>query len=530
MRLLSQPYQQPSRGGASNRHHEGVKLPEIPKRDLFNRIQDDGRPKILFDQLPPASKAMANTTFDKYALAIDEKRFHLRDLPIKGPLTNNLLSDFVKAQEKRVGVKKVDVDRAVTDWFKKNGILIKCAYCQAYDLNCSGGVPCTNCKAKNGRCPQNICRFDLNCEKITCPLIHSTLTEMVKRALKTEGLPDDHADKLIDRWVDRRHWEMAPEHYHTTFSAKHRPTDYPPTGSAIEQDLNHRGNHTSIPRSAVGSFKTKWTLALVDDRDFDQWLRDQKSKANRKALDSNKSKTDDALQHRKPERPNHPHNWFLGHCNLNKMGFTSWDEVKANAPDIYADCVERFHEMQAGLMPGDVPPAAPPAVDPAVAEAEGKLKDLALNNTKPSTEEAKTAAAAQRPAPEDGVAKWQGAANTLPQEYKDKTDQPPPPKGSPSAPRDDKIKEQFRKTQGPLDGKLGGPRHITSTEKVIHDGSGTRDWDEEVEAEAEAKAAANTKPPAGEESQQDSSEKGEEKGKGEGGEGGVEEKREGGAE
>lgn len=95
--------------------------------------------------------------------------------------------------------------------------------------------------------------------------------------------------------------------------------------------------------------------------------------------------------------------------------------------------------------------------------------------------------APQRP---DPLSAWNNAAQGLPYEYRNQA------AGAASEvqkeavpPREDTIKETFKKTSGST-GRLGGPRKYDATEYTVHDGTGSR----AVSAESPAPPVAETQP------------------------------------
>lgn len=315
------------RGGDSYR----VRLPDISKADLFNIILADAPAGVpQSKQLPKPRFDIAEGLFDQYTAAIDNHDFQLRDLPIHGPITKDRLDEYIKGLVQE-GMRKADIDRLEGEWMRKNGILIKCVYCIANKRVCSGSIPCTLSKAAQGRCPQGECYADLDCKVLACPFLHSTLTTMVKHGLQRAGLPVDMAYTIIARWMKRRSWNMPLKHYHKTFPRMRFETDYPPLGSAIEMSELRPdiGNVDSIPAHKAGQSASKWTLALIDDRSFDEWLQKQVEKANI------------ALRHTQRKDTAHPPTWWFESSGAAAM-FKSWDVLQAEMPEAYADVVAEF--------------------------------------------------------------------------------------------------------------------------------------------------------------------------------------------
>lgn len=92
----------------------------------------------------------------------------------------------------------------------------------------------------------------------------------------------------------------------------------------------------------------------------------------------------------------------------------------------------------------------------------------------------------QRP---DPLSAWNSAAQRLPYEYRNQAAAATEVKKEAAAPREDTIKETFKKTTGST-GRLGGPRKYSPTEYTVHDGAGSR----AASAESPAPPIAQTQP------------------------------------
>lgn len=88
----------------------------------------------------------------------------------------------------------------------------------------------------------------------------------------------------------------------------------------------------------------------------------------------------------------------------------------------------------------------------------------------------------------DPLSAWNNAAQRLPYEYKNQAAAGDVKKGT-GAPREDTIKETFKKTSGSA-GRLGGPRKYDATEYTVHDGAGSR----LVSSQSPAPPVAQTQP------------------------------------
>ncbi|KAK5165122.1 uncharacterized protein LTR77_009219 [Saxophila tyrrhenica] len=96
-------------------------------------------------------------------------------------------------------------------------------------------------------------------------------------------------------------------------------------------------------------------------------------------------------------------------------------------------------------------------------------------------------AAGQR---EDKLKAWNVAAESLPEQYRNAAEAAgkPKPAATTSAPRDDTIKETFKKTT--IGSRLGGPRRYGETEFTVHDRQGSRS----VQTHSPAPPHAQTQP------------------------------------
>lgn len=248
----------------------GQRAPKVNKQVQYDTLNE------LFHAIPRKCWADIDDDDEQLELrelsssilrAMDDKTFHLYDVPCIGPVDGTNLKHLVDATAK-LGLCPARRIAHQRHWMDRNGLYQECARNRAYNLDRgSGGFPCSPCQTYDAVCYYEQCRFGNRCKRDRCPWLHPIVILLLASALAKMGIPTDEASQMADHWMELHTWDLplCAYHFDTDAAGMFESTQLPPRGSALIRPDTPTEEHAQVHCDGSSNYDGSESAAQEDE-------------------------------------------------------------------------------------------------------------------------------------------------------------------------------------------------------------------------------------------------------------------------